>query len=459
MSAMSMTANPVVGAGMQAVVVGLGRSGRAAALLLARHGVRVIATDSGRPAGTDELADAGIEVQVGGHSPVVLDGTELVVVSPGVPLDAPLVAEARRRRIPVLGELGLSLGFVDLPLVAITGTNGKSTVTTLVGDMLRAAGRSVFVGGNLGTPLAEYLLEGAACDVLVLEVSSFQLDTVGHIAPAVAVLLNVSPDHLDRYESYAAYVASKKRLFRDQTEGQAAVLNGDDPACAEVPGRARRLYFSGRRRDVAGRIEADRVLVEGLGELILPPSLALGPNPANVAAAALAAAEFACPVTAVQAALDGFRPLPHRMAVVAEHDGITWVDDSKATNIGAVAAALASIDRPVVLIAGGRDKGGDYRLLRPQVTGRVKAVVCIGEASERIADALENCTAVEFAADMEEAVRRAASRAAAGDVVLLSPACASFDMYASYAERGRVFQTAVADLVGGGGWRHKTMIL
>ncbi len=288
--------------------------------------------------------------------------------------------------------------------------------------------------------------------MLVLEVSSFQLDTVGHIAPRVGVLLNVSPDHLDRYQDYDAYLASKKRLFAGQEPGQAAVLNLDDPACRRVPGRARRLYFTCRDGlRAAARAGKDRVEIHGLGTVLLPPALALGPNPANVAAAALAAMEMGAGLRAVQAAVDRFQPLEHRMAVVAERDGVTWVDDSKATNIGAVAAALAAIDRPVILIAGGRDKGGDYRLLASPVQRRVKAVICIGEAAGQIAAALAGVTAVVCAGSMEDAVARAAVLATPGDVVLLSPACASFDMYSGYAERGRAFRAAVAAALAGGG--------
>ena len=447
--------HPLIEPGVRALIVGLGRSGQAAARLLARSGARVVAVDRGRPEGCGALAELGVEVRLGEDSPAVLRGIDVLVVSPGVPLDTPIVAAARRRSLPVVGELGLALGFVDLPVVAVTGTNGKSTVTSLIAAMLAAAGRRVFAGGNLGTPLAEFLLAGTGpvaerCDILVLEVSSFQLDTVGRIAPRVGVLLNVSPDHLDRYESYDAYVASKKRLFAGQGEEEVAVLNADDPVCAQIPGRARRLYFSGcGDRRAAAWTEKGRVFFDGGGEIVLSPLLALGPNPANVAAAALAAGALGAGLQAIQRAVDRFQPLDHRLAVVTERNGVTWVDDSKATNTGAVAAALAAIDRPVVLIVGGRDKGGDYRMLAPWIKRRVKAMVCIGEAAERIIASLGDLTAARRAATLNDAVAQAAALASPGDVVLLSPACASFDMFSGYAERGRAFRTAIAALMGG----------
>jgi len=446
--------------GQHALVVGLGRSGMATARLLAAQGLRVSVSEGAplnRLAGeqVQELAARGIALETGGHSAAFFTRSDFIVVSPGVPLTLAVLEDARRRGVPVLGELGLAAMLLTTPCVAITGTNGKSTVTTLVGDMLRAAGQEVFVGGNLGTPLAEYVLGPQQAKAVVLEVSSFQLDTAGAFRPRVAVLLNITPDHLERYASYEAYAASKWSIFRHQGPGDVAVINLDDNEVARLaaahptPGRCctcGRAPGSGTGAHLQGKT----VVVRGMGAGdhqeaydLAATGLAEEPNLHNAMAAILAARLLACPEAAVRQGLAGFTALPHRLALVAEIDGVAYFDDSKGTNVGAVLAALTAMTRPVVLIAGGRDKGGAYTLLAEQAGKKIKGLVLLGEAREKIAAAFGNRIQVEMAGDLAEAVAMAAHLASPGDAVLLSPACASFDMFASYAQRGERFQEAV----------------
>lgn len=446
------------------VVVGLGRSGMAAVRLLRKMGVQVSVSEATPREKIDQeclawLEGHSISVECGGHSEGLLAGADLIVVSPGVPLDIPQLLKAAAAGVPVLGEMALACGLVETPIIAITGTNGKSTVTELVGAIFRAAAKRVFVGGNLGTPLSEYLLGEQDCEALILEVSSFQLDTAPGFAPEVAVLLNISPDHLDRYVDYEAYTASKFSIFAGQKSSSAAILNLDDAELMQrlvgYPLPARHFFFGAATGAIerGAAICGSEILITGLTsgapEKYSLAGTALGqePNIHNAAAAILAARLLGCQVAAVRRALAGFRLLNHRLALVAEIDGVQYFDDSKATNIGAVAAALSGMSRPVVLIGGGRDKGGDYGLLHGIVREKVKAMVLIGEAREKMAASFAPLTRVEMAASLEEAVVIAGKLAGSGEAVLLSPACASFDMFSGYAQRGRVFRAAVAALV------------
>lgn len=445
------------------LVVGSGKSGFAALRFLHGLGAGVSLSDAAPPSALgpellDWLAEKGVNYETGGHSAKMFAGADLIVVSPGVPLEIEALAKARRAGIGIIGEMGLAAAFLDRPMVAVSGTNGKSTVTELIGHLLRAADREVFVGGNLGTPLCEYLLGGQREEMVVVEVSSFQLDSVGRFRPSVAVLLNISPDHLDRYASFAAYGDAKMVLFADQEAGDVAIVNGDDPEIlgrlATMGGRGRRYLFS-REKDVrpgAGCRDGEIVVDLGQGgkeEIYrLPDTLAASPNRENAMAAILAARLAGCPSGRVQEGLAGFTTLPHRLTLVAEIGGVAYYDDSKATNIGAVRSALAGMTRPVILIAGGRDKGGDYRLLTDMVRARVKHLLVIGEAKEKIGSSLADEVKIEMPAGLEEAVRRAAELAEPGDAVLLSPACASFDMFQSYGHRGEVFAREVRRLAG-----------
>jgi UDP-N-acetylmuramoylalanine--D-glutamate ligase len=438
----------------------LGRSGLAAARLLRKLGAEVAVSEGGErdsiaPATLDWLEQHGVALECGGHSEKFFSTPDLIVVSPGVPLTIAALARARERGVPILGELALAAALVETPIIAVTGTNGKSTVTELLGEMFRAAGRPVFVGGNLGTPLAEYLLGRQQAELLILEVSSFQLDTAPDFAPAVALLLNLSPDHLDRYRDYEHYAASKFAVFAAQARGAAAVLNADDPELTSrldrYPIPARTFYFGSSPLEQGARIAGRVITVTGIAEEpevydLNDSNLAREPNVHNGAAAILGARLLGCPAEAVRRALVSFKPLKHRLALVAEVNGVQYFDDSKATNIGAVAAALAGMQRPVILIGGGRDKGGDYGLLHQAVREKVKGMVLIGEAREKMAASFAGLTRVELVDSLEEAVQIAHRLARPGEAVLLAPACASFDMFSGYAERGRVFRRAVGEL-------------
>jgi UDP-N-acetylmuramoylalanine--D-glutamate ligase len=439
------------------LVVGLARSGIAAARFLARRGAKVRATDAA-PAerigpAADELRALGVELELGGHRLESFTRPELIVISPGVPHRMPLLETARAHGVPVIGELELAARFIPEPIVGVTGTNGKTTVTEMIGAMLAASGRKVFVGGNIGTPLIGYADGAARADVVVAEVSSFQLDTIETFRPRVGVLLNITADHLDRYPDFDAYAASKMRLFVNQRPEDAAVLNGSDPVVRARAGAiaGRVLTYNAPQGDGAAAMDGTtlRLRLPGRAEarLDLGRFGLRGPhNLENAAAAALAALAAGATPDGVQAALDGFAAAPHRLETVATIGGVEYVNDSKATNVDAVRRGLESFERPVVLIMGGVDKGGDFRRLQDAVRVRGKALVLVGGARQAIRAGLGGMVAVHEAADMQAAVRRAADLAAPGDVVLLAPGCASFDLYANYQERGEDFRRAVLRL-------------
>ena len=439
----------------RAAVVGLGVSGMAALRLLARLGFSLSACDErGReefdPAALAWLERHRVRTGFGRVDEELLSGSGLVVLSPGVDQRRGVFRRLAARGARITGELAMAASLAGEPMVAVTGSNGKSTVVRLLAELFAAAGMSVFAGGNYGTPLSEYLCGPSRRDRLVLEVSSFQLDTARFFRPQVGVLLNITPDHLDRYRGFEEYAAAKLAMFAQQGPDDIAVLNLDDPRAHAAPGAGRRFWF-GRDRggDEPGVfVRGDGLVVRGMGgeeERLLPvdnPALAGGVNMLNAAAAMCAALAAGCGPEAA-AGFAAFTPLPHRLETVAEINGVRYVDDSKATNIGATAAALAAVPGPVVLIAGGREKGADYAPLLPLVRERVRAVLVIGEARENMARAFAGASAVEACADMDEAVARARGLARPGDTVLLSPACASFDMFPGYARRGEVFRRAV----------------
>lgn len=470
---MGSTLKEILKPGAHVVVVGLGKSGVSAVRFLLTLGVRISVSEGGRQENLEGdlvrwLKEKRVFVETGGHTSELLTSADCILVSPGVPLGIAALAAAREKGIPVLGELALAKDFLKAPAVAVSGTNGKSTVTTLIGELLAGSGKKAFVGGNIGIPLAEYLAGPQDCEAVVLEVSSFQLDSAGEFRPKVGVLLNITPDHLDRYASYGAYVDSKMSLFKNQLPGDVSVLNGDDPAIGEwlkkeagrnVPWSLRaetRRYGARCRSGLRACLAGTRVCLvehENPGksveeyELAGTP-LAQAPNSENAMAAILAVRAMGCSPEAIQKSLAGFRPLPHRLALVAEIDGVFYYDDSKATNVGAVYSALGGMMQQVVLIAGGRDKGGGYEMLLPLVKEKVRSMVLIGEAREAIAKTFAAITKIVFAESMDEAVQLAGSMAEKGDAVLLSPACASFDMFNSYSHRGEMFAQAVSKLAG-----------
>ncbi|MFA6499925.1 MAG: UDP-N-acetylmuramoyl-L-alanine--D-glutamate ligase [Desulfurivibrionaceae bacterium] len=462
---MSRNLKEILKPGAHVVVVGLGKSGVSAVRFLLTLGVKISVSEGGRQENLEGdlvrwLKEKRVFVETGGHTSELLTSADCILVSPGVPLGIAALAAARQKGIPVVGELALAKDFLAAPVVAVTGTNGKSTVTTLIGDLLVGSGKKIFVGGNIGIPLAEYLAGPQDCEVVVLEVSSFQLDSAGEFRPQVGVLLNITPDHLDRYASYGAYVDSKMSLIKNQRPGDVAVVNGDDPAISgwlakeaekkspwSLLGEIRQ-YSSCNVNEVTAYLSGTAVRIASTDEEyeLAGTPLAQAPNTENAMAAILAVRAMGCRPADIRKSLSSFAPLPHRLARVDEIEGITYYDDSKATNVGAVFSALAGMQQPVVLIAGGRDKGGGYEMLLPLVQEKVRAMVLIGEAREAMAEAFAKSTRIAFAEEMGEAVRLATAMAEKGDAVLLSPACASFDMFKSYSHRGEVFTQAVSRL-------------
>ncbi|MCG6962233.1 MAG: UDP-N-acetylmuramoyl-L-alanine--D-glutamate ligase [Acidobacteria bacterium] len=431
------------------LIVGLGASGQAAARLAAAEGAAVRVTDQ-RPA--NELAGIvnGLErlegAFLGGHPIACLDGVDVVVTSPGVAPTTAILAEARSRGIELLPEVEFAWRHrTDAPLAAVTGSNGKSTVTTLIAAMLAASGLAAVAGGNLGTPASELVLRGGWTH-WVLEVSSFQTELMVGFRPTVGVFLNLSQDHLERHASFDEYLRAKLQLFAHQTREDAAVLNRDDPTLEAVEPEARRLWFS-LSAMADGWLDGDTLRLGGEG-LITAGAVALAGrhNLANALAASLAARELGAGMEGMAAALSTFRGLPHRHATVRESDGVRWVDDSKATNVGAAQAALAGYNaKSVHLILGGLGKGQDFRPLAPEVERAARVVYLIGADADKIAADLAGTAPLEMCGTLAEAVTRARRAARAGETVLLAPACASFDQFASYAARGDAF----AELVRG----------
>jgi len=427
-------------------VLGLGLSGTAAARLLRRHGVAVVASDRRAASELDlgELAtDAAVELRLGHDERVLPPAVDLVVASPGVAPTHPLLVAARAAGVEVLGEVDLAALVVDGPVAAITGSNGKSTTTAMTGALVAGAGLPVEVCGNIGKPLAS-VVEGAPGRFFVVELSSFQLESLRHLRPRAAALLNLSPDHLDRHRDLAGYLAAKRRIFSGQQTDDVAVLNADD---------ARLFSWRGAVDDgcwLDGDVVRERD-ARGEGELFRASDVALpGPhNLENAMAAALLALALGVSRATIPASLRGFRGLPHRLERVGERDGVAFYDDSKGTNVAATARSLESFaDASVHLVLGGRNKGADFRFLREVVGRKAKRVYLIGEAAPELAQALAGSADLVASGTLAAAVEEAASRAHAGESVVLSPACASFDQFRDFADRGRTFQRLVREVAG-----------
>lgn len=442
--------------------MGGGISGFAVLQFLKQKGVEVSLSDSGfkenaSSALLEWLEKENVFSEFGRHESETFLGADLIVVSPGVPLDIPQISECVDRGIPIVGEMGLASCFMKIPAVAVTGTNGKTTVTEMLGTMFRADGQKVFVGGNIGTPLTEFLIEGQDAELAVLEVSSFQLETAGIFQPKVGVILNITPDHLDRYESFKSYGDTKFQMFANQQQIDAMVLNCDDPEIMERAKNKRSLgekyFFCNTLSGLPGAewkenyVELCWTGKKEKEQYSLSAQMRLSPLKENCMAAVLAARLMGCTEEGVRKGLEKFQTLPHRVSLVEKINNVSYYDDSKATNIGAVQSALAGMNQPVILIAGGRDKGGDYSLLSEVVREKVKRLLLIGEAKEKMEKVLGEIVQVEMPQGLEAAVIRAAELADPGDAVLLSPACASFDMFRSYVDRGEHFQKAVRQLL------------
>jgi UDP-N-acetylmuramoylalanine--D-glutamate ligase len=440
--------------GKKVMVLGAARTGIATARFLAERGTEVLVTDRRSEMElADEMKALGgpsIRFLLGGEEPAWLEGVALLIPSPGVPRENPLLREAGGRGIEILSEVELAARFIRAPLIAITGTNGKSTTTALVGEMLKAGGLNVFVGGNIGAPLIGFA--GGDWDWGVVEISSFQLEWVEKFRPRIAALLNLTEDHLDRYPDFHAYCAAKERIFSAQDENDVAVLNRDDPLVWKIRARirARAVSFGWTPVDEGVYATREEVIWRSAGQeerFTLARAQIQGVhNVENLMAATAAAKAAGVPAAAIQKVIDGFAGLEHRLEFVREKNGVRYFNDSKGTNVGAVVKSLAGFSTPVLLLAGGVDKGGDYAPLANEIKRTVKKLILFGAAKEKIRAALGHLTETVVVQDLAAAVRDADQSSRPGDVVLLSPACSSFDMFRDYTERGRQFKALVQEL-------------
>ena len=440
--------------GKKVMVLGLARTGIAAARFLAERGADVTVSDRRTEADLAReiagLGDAPIDLRLGGEDSAWLENIDILIPSPGVPQENPLLQAAARRGIEILSEIELGYRFMRTPLIAITGTNGKSTTTSLIGAMLKAAGANAFVGGNIGAALIGFA--GKDWDWGVVEVSSFQLEWVKDFRPRIAILLNLSEDHLDRYASFADYGAAKERIFAAQEPNDVAILNRDDPLVWRMRERIRSRIVSFGWSSVEQGVYAanDEIVWRGTGAEERFPLARVKiqgvHNVENLMAAIAAAKAAGVAQAAVQDAIENFAGLEHRLEFVREKNGVRYYNDSKGTNVGAVIKSLASFSAPMILLAGGVDKGGDYAPLADEIRRTVKKLILFGAAKEKIRAALGHLTETVVVESLDDAVREAAASARQGDVVLLSPACSSFDMFRDYTERGKKFRSLVQEL-------------
>ncbi len=444
-------------AGKQVLVVGLARTGVATALFCAARGARVTATEERPESQISETAAklraAGVTLELGGHFPKTFAGQDLIVPSPGVPPDLPALAAARAGGIPVWSEIELAWRFLRGRLVCITGSNGKTTTTSLIGHILETAGLPVQIAGNIGTPLISRVDVSSDSGFTVVEASSFQLESISAFRPDVAVLLNITPDHLDRHGSLEAYARAKARIFENQEETDAAIVNADDAAASRyAPSRPRVFWFSRKQRVPSGCfLRNDEIVFRRDGvETVLLERRDIGlrgeHNVENVLAAAAAAKLAGVDPAAIAEAVRSFAGVEHRIEYVDTISGVEYFNDSKATNVDAALKALDAFPGNVLLILGGRDKGCDYAILRDALRRRARMVLLIGEAAGKIETQLGGAVSAEHAGTMARAVKIAAQHAQSGDTVLLAPACASFDQFENYEHRGRVFKQLVREL-------------
>ena len=440
--------------GKKVLVVGLARTGIAAAKFLKAKGSLVTTTEV-KPGeemkeAVQELRGMDISTEWGGHQIETFLNQDTIVVSPGVDLSIEPIQKAIKHGVRVISEIELAYHFIHVPIIAVTGTNGKTTTTLLIGEMLKEDGKKVGVGGNVGEPLVLFADGKDQWEVLVVEISSFQLEAIEDFRPRISVLLNITEDHLDRYSSYADYIEAKMRIFANQNSGDLAVLNRDDPIVIQFKEKvkAKKVLFSLSERLDEGAFSNGQTISLRLGGKREEYSLAKTPlkgihNVENMMAALTTARIFDCSKKAIQAVLNRFEGLEHRLEFIREIEGVRFYNDSKGTNVGSVVKSLQSFSEPVILIAGGKDKNGDLSPLKELIQKRVKHLILIGEAKERMNRELGGLTDTVMAKTMEEAVLLAHQKAKAGEVVLLSPACSSFDMFKDYKERGKVFKESV----------------
>ncbi len=440
------------------LVVGLGKSGVASALFLKSRGARVTVSDSKPEAELRNeillLLEHGITVETGGHGDRTFRGQDLIVVSPGVPVDAPQLVQARNLGEPVIGEIELAARFLPGPIAAITGANGKTTTTALAGEIIAAGKFSTLVGGNIGTPAISFVDQAGPATWTVLEVSSFQLETIVEFRPRIAVILNITPDHLDRHKTFVNYVNAKARIFENQRQEDFTVLNADDPTTAGLSDRTgAQLFWFSRKKEIEKGVFVRGTHIyfrDGHNEReILPLSevrLRGGHNLENVLAGVVIGMLVGCQPEPIRQAVGNFKAVEHRLEFVARVAGVDYYNDSKATNVDATIKALESFPANIHLILGGKDKGSDYTVLHELLRQRVKRVYTIGAAAAKIESQIQGAAEIEHAETLENAVRRASESAVPGDVILLAPACASFDQFQSYEHRGKVFKETVHSL-------------
>ncbi len=454
--------------GKKTLVVGIGKSGLATAFFLRRRGADVTVSDQRSAAALAKeipsLMEAGIAVEAGSHGLLTFRRQDLIVVSPGVPFDTPELVQVRSFGLPVIGELELASRFLQGKVLAITGSNGKTTTTALCGEIFQAAGLQTLVGGNIGTPVIDLVDRSGPDTWAVLEVSSFQLETTVNFHPRIAVILNITPDHLDRHGAFANYAAMKERIFAAQGPDDFLVLNGDDPVVQQAASRAHsRVFWFSRSKIVRqgacifGETLAFRASENASLEPILPLNaipLKGKHNVENVLAAACATRLAGIPAEAIAAAVASFHAVEHRLEFVVNIQGVEYYNDSKATNVDAAAKAIEAFPGGIHLILGGKDKNSDYAQLEPLLKERVKAVYTIGAAAEKIEGQIRGFVPVVSAGTLEQAVNLAAEAAATGEIVLLAPACSSFDQFENYEHRGRAFKELVLARRGKGVWQN-----
>jgi UDP-N-acetylmuramoylalanine--D-glutamate ligase len=457
--------------GKQIAVIGLGRSGYAAARLLSVHGAHVTVLDDKTPekltAWIEKIqALPQVKLVLGGIDPTRIAVSDLVVISPGVPALHPALVSAREKGIPVIGELELAFGYCNSPIAAITGTNGKTTTTTLLEMMINASGKRAIACGNIGKAFAEAVFELTAEDAAVLEVSSFQLETIEEFRPRVAAILNVTPDHLDRHADMQAYVEAKGRIFENQKPGDAVILNVSDKYTPIYAGLAKNdVYFFGFSGAIRGDKKAGCYIEKGIIELLDRPLIKVsellipGPhNLENACAAALMASLMGVKDDVIAQTLRTFKGVEHRLEPAGEVEGVRFVNDSKGTNVDSVVKALESFEKPIVLMLGGRDKAGDFTRLSALVKEKVTRIVAFGECKTKVVQQLSTSATVVEAETLEEAVNGAFVASEKGGVVLFSPGCASFDMFQNYEDRGRQFKAVVQKLAAHKAAQHEVKV-
>jgi UDP-N-acetylmuramoylalanine--D-glutamate ligase len=439
--------------GKRVLVVGLGESGRAAARFVAARGAVVTATDNQTPeklgTTTRELRDLGVELHLGGHAGELFAAQDVIIPSPGVPWDLPQLEAARRAGVEVAGELEVAASVLRGRVVGVTGTNGKTTTTSLIGHILRSAGWKVCVAGNIGTPVLSIVEQSTDDTWNVLELSSFQLEAMSHFRCEIALVLNITPDHLDRHKTLAGYAQAKARIFLAQTAGDYAVLNADDAACRDIAVQARgqvRWFSRTRPLDCGAGVNGEWIVFNGtpVGPVKLP--IRGGHNLENALAAVAATALAGVSPGVIGPALQSFTAVEHRLEYVRTLDGVDYYNDSKATNVDATLKAIEAFDGGLWVILGGSDKGADYYDLREPLKQRARAAILVGAAAEKMATQLEGWVAIYHAGTIERAIEYARGQAHSGDTVLLAPACASFDQFQNYGHRGRVFKQLVGAL-------------